>query len=291
MKVLFRINYAILMLAGFFLVAQQSFIRRYNKFYYEQGKIALANNEENKHLFFYEAKGIHQKEPLYTFSNEDVKVDFYEVSVIDHKVDDYVTTSLFPVIEFKADTNDSDLIYVLNLKRNMPGDESVYPYIMFNFLDLGFYSVDSGFDDMLPIMIGDSEYDLINKNIIGFEIFTTDDDYEIINEFIDVNFTFNKNSFPIRNELRSILKVKELNNKPIELSDEDITYLIEEKNILFQEYHNASKYNSILYLWFGIYFGVFIVSGYFVFFFHPQRKRLGRIKPTRGLKESIKDNK
>lgn len=287
MKVLFRINYAILMVAAFLLVGRQAFIKRYNKFYYEEGSLILESDNENKQKFFYEAKGIHQEEPFASYGNERVRIDFFEINVINHGNKDYVLTYLFPMVEFKEELPEEELIYVLNFKRNMPGDESVYPYILFNFVNLDLYFVDSSFNDMLPIMIGEEEYDLVDKNIISFEVFSTNDDYEIVDEFYETNFQFNRNSFPVRNELTSLLNHKAENNEPLQLTEEEIIDL-ENKNIIFQEYHDARKYNRVLYLWFGIYFGIFIVSAYFVFFFHPKRKRLGRVKPTKPLVESIK---
>ena len=77
MKRLLRINYVILMVAAFFIVYQQAFINRYNKFYENKGKESLSSDAENKHLFLYEVKGIHQEKPLFTFSNDKVNVDFY----------------------------------------------------------------------------------------------------------------------------------------------------------------------------------------------------------------------
>ena len=48
-------------------------MQRYDKFYHEEGKIILNGESSvekyqiNKHLFFYEAKGLHQMTPLFQF--------------------------------------------------------------------------------------------------------------------------------------------------------------------------------------------------------------------------------
>lgn len=290
MKRLFRINYVILMIAAFYIVYQQAFIQRYNTFYENIGKESLASDKEYKHLFLYEAKGIHQEEPLFTFSNAKINVDFYEVSLIDFTKTDNVATSLFPVITSDKDIFDSkDLIYAINFKRNMTGEESVYPFELFNFVKLDIYLVDSGFGELLPVMTDDEQHDLINKNIISFEVFSVQDD-EIEERHISSSFSFNRNSFKIRNELVSRLNEKKLNDEPLEFSLEEREQLYAEKGIIFQQLHNASEYNYILLIWFGGYFTVLVVTGYFVYFFRSKEKRLGRRKPTKALAESIKES-
>lgn len=293
MKRLLRINYVILMVAAFFIVYQQAFINRYNKFYENKGKESLSSDAENKHLFLYEVKGIHQEKPLFTFSNDKVNVDFYEVSLIDFEKEDNVVTNLFPVITSNANVFKSkDLIYAINFLRNMPGEDSVYPFEIFNFVNLDIYLVDSGFGELLPVITGDEEYDLINKKIISFEVFSVNPDEanKIEEEFIVEDFTFNENSFTIRNELITLLNEKKLNGEPLEFTKEEKDQLYAEKGIIFQQIHNASEYNYILLIWFGGYLTVLLITGYFVFYYRSKGKKLGRKKPTTSLLESIKES-
>ncbi len=285
MKVLLRISYAVLMATLFIAIGRQAIINRYNKYYYNEGKIILESDIENKDLFFYEPKGIHKEEPLFTFTNDKVKIKFYEVTLIDHNVTDNLSTSLFTVIEpLTVDFNEKGLSYILNFKRNMPGEESVYPVVITNFLKLDYYLLDTGFGELLPIMTDDEEYDLIDKKINGFEIFSANNSGEIIEVFIEEDFEFNRNNFPIRNEIKSLFD--EDNN----ISEEDRTYL-KSIGINFQKIHNASKYNYILYIWYGIYFVVLFVSFYFIYIHDFSNSKLFRKKPTKALTDSIKKDK
>lgn len=293
MKRLLRINYVILMVAAFFIVYQQAFIQRYNKFYENKGKESLASDAENKHLFLYEVKGIHQEEPLFSFSNDKVNVDFYEISLIDYEKTDNVATSLFPVITSNADIfNSKDLIYAINFNRNMAKEDSVYPFEIFNFVNLDIYLVDSGFGELLPVMTDDQEYDLINKRIISFEVFSVNpnEGNKIEEEYIFANLSFNEDSFIVRNELITRLNEKDLNDEPLEFSKEEKEQLYTEKGIVFQQMHNASKYNYILLIWFGGYLSVLLITGYFVFYYRSKGKKLGRKKPTTSLLKSIEES-
>ncbi|MFA6678462.1 MAG: hypothetical protein WCS22_02850, partial [Acholeplasmataceae bacterium] len=109
----------------------------------------------------------------------------------------------------------------------------------------------------------------------------------VIDRYLESPFLINENSFPVRNSLIDLFHEKQAKGESLNITDEDLEFLKIEKEVLFTAFHDASKYNSVLYLWFGIYFLIVIITGYFVFFFKKTNK-LGRVKPPKGLEESIK---
>lgn len=313
MKKLLQINYLILVFAVFIVVYRQAFMQRYDKFYYEEGKVILSENSDiekyqnNKHLFFYEAKGFHQNKPLFQFENEDktIKIDIYEISYPDHSKERIhnVVTYLMPIITADESIfNDIDATYgiyfagkddgEIEFNEDNPEEEShVFWFEVINFVNLDIYMADTGYGEIIPT-ITDQEDDLINIEPVKIEIFSAKSITEeginkiLIERYLETNFTITENSFPVRNSLTSLFHEKEANNEPLNITDEDLEFLKEE-GVLFTAFHNASKYNSVLYLWFGVYFAIVIVTGYFVFFF-KKNKTLGRVKPPKGLQESIK---
>jgi|GEM_PF-5359175 len=312
MKKLLQINYLILVFAVFIVVYRQAFMQRYDKFYFEEGKAILAGeNEEyenNKHLFFYEAKGFHQKQSIFQFENEDktIKIDIYEISYPDHSKTDIhnVVTYLMPIITadesiFKdkemtygiyfAGKDDGEIVF----SEDNPEEEShVLWFEVINFVNLDIYMADTGYGEIIPT-ITDQEDDLINIEPVKIEIFSAKSISEdgvnkiLIERYLQTDFTITENSFPVRNSLTTLFHEKQANGEPLNITDEDLEFLKIEKEVLFTAFHDASKYNSVLYLWFGIYFLIVIITGYFVFFFKKTNK-LGRVKPPKGLEESIK---
>ncbi len=314
MKKLLQINYLILVFAIFVVVYRQAFMQRYDKFYFEEGKIILAGNsnvekyQENKHLFFYEAKGFHQNKPIFQFENEDktIKIDIYEISYPDHSKDGIhnVITYLMPVIT--ADENmfiDQEMTYgiyfagkddgEIEFNENNPEEEShVFWFEVINFINLDIYMADTGYGEIIPT-ITQQEDDLINIEPVKIEIFSATSISEdgvnkiVIDRYLESPFLINENSFPVRNSLIDLFHEKQAKGESLNITDEDLEFLKIEKEVLFTAFHDASKYNSVLYLWFGIYFLIVIITGYFVFFFKKTNK-LGRVKPPKGLEESIK---
>lgn len=309
MRTLLKINFLILAMAAFFIVYRQAFMQRYDKFYYEEGKIILDGNstiekyQNNPNLFFYEAKGLHQKTPIYTYSNLDIKIDIYEISFPDHskKSIHNVVTYLMPIIS--ADESvfaNKDLMYGIyfvgeddELEENVD-EKLVYWFEIVDFVNLGIYFADTGYGEIIPVIAGE-EKDLLPVNPIRIEIFTASEikedgiDKIKIDRLLVAPFTIDENSFLIRNKLIELFHEKESAGKKLNITDEDIE-ILESEEIYFTVFHNASKYNSVLYLWFGSYLGIVLVFGYFVFYYKRDGgKHLGRQKPTKALKESIKE--
>lgn len=314
MRKLFQINYIILIVAVFVIVYRQAFMQRYDKFYYEEGKKILLSDSElekyqnNKHLFFYEAKGLHQNKPLLQFTNETIKIDIYEISYPDHSKTNIhnVVTYLMPIITaeegifnnenltygiyFASEENEEIELDVLNPDE----EEYAYWFEIINFLNLNIYMADTGFGELIPT-ITSSDDDLLVKEPIRMEIFTALAVEEegvkkvLINRLLTVPIILGENSFPIRNSLINLFHEKEANDESLNLTESDIENLELENEVLFTVFHNASKYNSVLYKWFGGYLIVILFTGYFVFFFKRGKKTLGRVKPTKALAESIKE--
>lgn len=312
MRKLFQINYLILILAVFVVVYRQAFMQRYDKFYYEEGKKILAGNSDveryqnNKHLFFYETKGLHQNKPLLQFTNETIKIDIYEISYPDHSKKDIhnVVTYLMPIIT--ADENvfkDKNLTYGIYFASEEDGDidldidnpeeaEYAYWFEIINFLNLDIYMADTGFGELIPT-ITSSDNDLILKEPINVQIFAAEAKEEegikkiLIEQLFKGPINIGENSFPIRNSLIQLFHEKEANNESLNITSADIETLETEQEIFFTVYHNASKYNTVLYKWFGGYLMVVLFTAYFVFFFRRGTKHLGKVKPTKALKESI----
>lgn len=308
MRKLLKINFLILALAAFFLVYRQAFMQRYDKFYYGEGKLILEGKsqvekyQENKHLFFYEAKGFHKKEPMVSYFNEDIKIDIYEISFPDHKKANIhnVVTYIMPIISAdKSIFDNKDLMYGIYFASESNEDidlkeDLVNWFEIIDFVNLGIYVADTGYGEIIPIITGD-EKDLLNGKPVRIEIFTAlefveDNTKKIkIDRLLTLPFEVDENSFLIRNELINLFHEKESLGEKREINQEDLNKL-EEQGIYFTVFHNASKYNSILYLWFGGYFVVVLFFGYFVFFFRNNQKYLGDQKPTKGLEKSIKES-
>lgn len=311
MRKLLKINFLILVVAAFYLVYRQAFMQRYDKFYYEEGKTILEGNsniekyQQNKHLFFYEAKGFHKKEPLLSYSNEDIKIDIYEISFPSHNKADIhnVVTYIMPIITAdKSFFSNKDLTYGIYFATETNEDilledeeeKTTRWFEIIDFVNLGLYVVDTGYGEVVPIITGE-DIDLLNEKPLRIEIFTAMEFLEEnikkikIDRILTIPFEIDENSFSIRNELINLFHEKESEGKPKEINQDDLDKL-EEKGIYFTAFHNASKYNSVLYLWFGSYLAIVLASGYFVFFFRRNNKNLGGEKPTKALKESIKES-
>lgn len=308
MRKIIQVNFVILIFAVFIVVYRQAFMQRYDKFYYEEGKIILKGDSKedkyinNKHLFFYEAKGIHQNKPLYQFENELVKIDIYEISYPDHSKSDIhkVVTYLMPIITFADGVyGNPNLTYGIHFQRednNQDLDletEEVYWFEIINFLNLDIYMLDTGYGEIIPT-ITDEDEDLILINPVKIEVFTAESVTEngvttlMMDKLLSMPFSINENSFKVRNELINLFHEKEANGQPLNITEEDILNLKEEKEVLFTVIHNASKYNNILYSWFIGYFLITIVLSYFVFYYKRNNK-LGNIKPPKALLRSIEE--
>lgn len=314
MRKAIQINFIILVFAVFIVVFRQAFMQRHDKFYYEEGKTILAGNsnvqkyQENKHLFFYEAKGFHQSEVLFQFENAEntIKIDFYEVSYPDHSKTDIhrVVTYLMPIITASEEVfKNKDIMYgiyfagiddaSLDFDADNPSEEGhVYWFEVIEFLNLNIYFADTGYGELIPV-ITKEEDDLLDITPIRIEIFTAEETttgankQTVIKRLLTTPFTITENSFPVRDSLINLFNEKLANEISLNITDADLLNL-EEDGIYNTAFHDASKYNSVLYLWFGIYLGVVFIGCYFVFFFKKTNK-LGRVKPPKGLVESIKD--
>jgi hypothetical protein len=314
MRKLLQINYLILVFAVFIIVYKQAFMQRYDKFYHEEGKTILSGNSKvekyqtNKHLFFYEAKGLHQREPIFQFENADktIKIDLYEISYPDHSKDNihHVVTYLMPIITASEEVfQNQELTYGIYFAGEDTGDiefdieskeneDSVFWFRIINFVRLNLYLADTGYGELVPTITA-SDNDLLDEKPIRIEIFTAEAKQEdgvkkvFINRLLTTPFTITENSFPVRNSLINLFHQKETNNEPLNLTAEDLKLLEEEQGIYFTAFHNASKYNGVLFMWFGIYFLIVIVTSYFVFFFNKGNRNLGKVKPPKALKESI----
>lgn len=317
MRTLLKINFIILAIAAFFIVYRQAFMQRYDKFYYEEGKVILSGNsleekyQQNPHLFFYEAKGFHQNEAIFHYDNGEIQIDIYEVSFPDHEKDNIhnVVTYLMPIITADKDVfSDKDATYGIyfatekepNLEPELAvtdEEELVNWFKIIDFVNLGIFLADTGYGELVPVITGE-EIDLLNEKPLRIEIFKatefTEDNVDKIKitRFLTVPFTIDENSFPVRNELINLFHNKQTSGLAKEITEADIIMLEEDFGIYFTAFHNASKYNSVLYLWLGGYLLVVLIAGYFVFYFRRDGgKKLGKEKPTEALKESIKQTK
>lgn len=312
MRKLLQINYVILVLVVFVIVYKQAFMQRHDKFYHEEGKIILNGESSvekyqiNKHLFFYEAKGLHQMTPLFQFENDEktIKIDIYEISYPNHSKTDIhkVATYLMPIITADEEVfANKDLMYGIYFAS---GEEEIIIddkeenqvcwFEIIKFIRLNLYVADTGYGELIPV-ITSSEGDLIDENPIRLEIFTAEVKREDGVKKIYTNcllvspFTITENSFPVRNKLIELFHQKEINEEPLNITAEDKVNL-EAEGIYYPAFHNASKYNGVLVQWFMTYFLIVGITAYFVFFFRRGRKHLGHVKPTKALEESIKQS-
>lgn len=311
MKVLFKIWYSFIVAVLFSFLALNSVVWRGNAYNKKYGKLALESSSEDKYLFFYETAGLghsyHSKEAVGVVYNDDFEIRLYEVSILlkgqkdkndNHIFETYIETYLYPIIIDKTSSiKNTKTTLMLNFITTSSDREQVEPYIVKKYFSLNIFNIENHDGEALvPVKRPghkqteeDADYDLLPRDVRFLELIEFDSN-EVTKILLKEPFTLTESNLVVRNELLYLIEQRAANEDITDgktlatLTIEQLEEL-EALEIYGKPLRDYSEFNYIVYIIFGSYFVVLIVSAYFVFFFKRKDKPKGKVELSEGLKE------
>lgn len=263
MKILGRVLFALLCVILFIFTLNYSEQIRVSKYFEKYGTEALeeAKDDPTAYRFFYGATGYHKNAPLYTVTNGEYTIYFYEVVTLEQnkKKEIKTNTYLYTIVTSKTKplTKQDNQLLLRFKDANIEVENETYDKSYGDFSIVRFRNLELFVAVNEEIRIHISKDEFINKNFNLVELY-----------FVDENRNFeNLLSRPI------IIKEEDftIEEKVLEYYG-DLDTLVYSHNIFPKQVHVMKEYDYIFYIALG---GVLVLIGvmtYFTYFFRRERK-------------------